>query len=216
MAQLRWSMRQARRGVVVLIGVLALVVARQAVAADLEAGRRKAQGACASCHGADGNSTIPAVPSLAGQPLSYTHWQLVLFRDGRRRDPQMSPVAANLTDAEIADLAAFYGAQTPARPPAASVDPETLREGRRLAEIHHCASCHAPDLPEPRYAPHIAGQPSEYIVTQLRGFKARTRGELESTMTTAAEPLNEQAIDLLARYFANLPPAAGGGRRPPP
>jgi cytochrome c553 len=198
--------------VVLLAALLVLAVAHDLSAADVETGRRTALGACASCHGPDGNSGLPTVPSLAGQPPFYTHWQLVLFRDGRRRDPQMAPLAASLTDAEIADLAAFYATQTPRSRPAAVSDPVTMTGGRRLAEVYHCASCHAADVPEPRYAPRIAGQTYEYLASQLRGFKTRTRGELESTMTTAAQPLTEQEIDILARYFAGLPPTPGGGR----
>ena len=67
-----------------------------AQAADLEAGRRLAE-PCARCHGADGNATLPGTPSLAGQPAWFTHWALIKFRDGRRKDPLMSPFAANLS-----------------------------------------------------------------------------------------------------------------------
>jgi cytochrome c553 len=87
--------------------------------ADLEAGRKKAE-PCAACHGPDGNATIPGTPSLAGMPAFYTHWQLIMYRDGRRRDPQMSPFGINLSDADMADLAAYYAAQPPRRRPAAS------------------------------------------------------------------------------------------------
>src|SRR4029453_12679592 len=75
--------------------------------ADLEAGRQKAE-PCASCHGPDGNASIPGTPSLAGAPVYFTHWQLIKFKDGRRKDPQMSPFAQNLSDADMADLAAYY------------------------------------------------------------------------------------------------------------
>src|SRR5262249_28738389 len=72
--------------------VAALTTANPIVAqaADLEAGRQKAA-PCAACHGSEGNATIPGTPSLAGQPVYFTHWQLIKFRDGRRKDPQMSP-----------------------------------------------------------------------------------------------------------------------------
>ena len=127
-------------------------------AADVEAGRRKAE-PCAACHGADGNATLPLVPSLAGQPPFYTHWQLLLFRDQRRQDPQMSPFAATLSDADIADLAAYYATVKPKPRPAAGGDPETMSAGRRLAQAHRCDACHAAELPGPRYTPHLAGQP---------------------------------------------------------
>jgi cytochrome c553 len=182
--------------------------------ADLEAGRRKAE-SCVACHGRDGNPAIPTMPSLAGQPSFYTHWQLILFRDNRRRDPQMSPVAATLSDADMADLAAYYAAQKPTPRPAPAGDAEAMSTGRRLATLHHCASCHAPKLPEPRYVPHITGQPYEYLVKQLREFRAQTRGELETTMTQAVRTLTEQEIEILARYFAGLPPVpTAGGPRP--
>jgi len=92
--------------------VLLVLSAAGAEAADVEAGRRKSA-PCAACHGADGNATIPGTPSLAGQPTFFTHWQLIKFRDGRRRDAQMSPFAQSLSDEDMADLAAFYAAQPP-------------------------------------------------------------------------------------------------------
>jgi cytochrome c553 len=187
--------------------LLALVLAGGAApgrAADVEAGRRKAE-TCAACHGADGNATLPLMPSLAGQPPFYTHWQLLLFRDQRRQDPQMSPFAATLSDADVADLAAYYASVKPKSRPAAGGDPETSA-GRRLAQVHRCDSCHAAELPGPRYTPHLAGQSYEYLLKQLRGFKARTRGELDgATMTSVAQPLSDEEIETLARYFAALP-----------
>ncbi|HEU5323976.1 MAG TPA: c-type cytochrome [Methylomirabilota bacterium] len=196
-----------------LAGVLAAALAAPpgGQGADVEAGRRKAE-PCTACHGRDGNATIPTVPSLAGQPTFYTHWQLILYRDGRRRDPQMSPLAAGLSDADIADLAAYYAARKRTPRPTAPVDPGTMAAGERLATVHQCVSCHAPVLPEPRYTPHIAGQPYEYLVKQLGEFKARTRGELETVMATAALPLTEPDIEILARYFASLPPAGTAPR----
>jgi cytochrome c553 len=182
------------------------------IAADVEGGRKKAE-ACGACHGVDGNATMPVVPSLAGQPPFYTHWQLALFRDGRRKDPQMSVLAANLSDTEMADLAAYYASQKPTARPAAAGGAEAMAAGQRLAQLHHCASCHAQNLVGPRYTPHLAGQSYEYLAKQLREFKARTRGELDgATMTSAVQPLTEQEVEILARYFANLSPAFDGGQ----
>jgi cytochrome c553 len=198
--------------IVMIAAMAAVFPARSVRAADVDGGRKRAE-ACAACHGRDGNATVPIVPSLAGQPPFYTHWQLALFRDGRRKDPQMSPFAVNLSDAEMADLAAYYATQKPTPRPTAPGDAEAIAAGQRLALLHHCASCHAPNLAGPRYTPHLAGQSYEYLAKQLREFKARTRGELDGgTMTTAVQPLTEQEVEILARYFANLPPAAGGGQ----
>jgi cytochrome c553 len=209
------SLRAGAALVLLAAGALVVsVVAPLSVArgADVAAGQRKAQ-ACAACHGPDGNATQPAMPSLAGQPIFYTHWQLMLFRDGRRKDPQMSPFAASLTDADMTDLAAYYAGQTPRRRPSAGGGADALASGRQLAEVHHCASCHSPDLAGPRYTPHLGGQSYDYLVKQLREFRARTRGELDgATMTSAVQTLRDQDIEILARYFADLPPAAPGPR----
>src|SRR5713226_1985596 len=124
--------------------VALLLAAAVAPAADPEAGRRKAQ-ACAACHGPDGNAAIPGTPSLAGQPVYFTHWQLIKYRDGRRKDPVMAPFAAILSDADMADLSAYYAAQRPKRRPAVT-DPARVAAGRPLADLHHCTSCHRPGL----------------------------------------------------------------------
>jgi cytochrome c553 len=171
-------------------------------AADLEAGQRKAV-ACAACHGADGNATIPGTPSLAGQPNYFTHWQLIKYRDGRRKDPQMSPFAQNLSDADMADLAAYYEAQRP-RPRPAATDPAKVAEGGRLAALHHCTSCHRPDLSGQQQVPRLAGQDFDYLLKLLRGFKAKTASDLDGTMTMAAQPLREEDIESLVHFMAGF------------
>src|SRR5262249_54868450 len=144
-------------------------VSTLATAADPEAGRQKAQ-TCGACHGPEGNATIPGMPSLAGQPTMYTHWQLIKFRDGRRKDPEMSPVAEKLSDADMADLAAYYAARR-ARPRPATGEPATLADGKRIAEYYHCTSCHRPDFSGQEQVPRLAGQDLGYLVKALRAFK---------------------------------------------
>ncbi len=181
---------------------LMLSAAPSAHAADADAGRRKA-GPCKSCHGADGNATIPGTPSLAGQPAWFTHWALIKFRDGRRRDPQMSPFAANLSDMDMADLASYYAALPP-RPQPQSVDPAKAGDGRRLAALHHCMSCHRPDLSGQDHVPRLAGQNLDYLLRLLRAYKAQTAADLDGFMTAAAQPLTEADIESLAHFLAGL------------
>ena len=74
---------------------------------------------CAACHGADGKGIAPNFPVLAGQHASYLAHSLEQYRSGERKNPVMGPQAANLSDADIADLAAYYasleGLETPKR-----------------------------------------------------------------------------------------------------
>jgi cytochrome c553 len=175
-----------------------------AAAADVEAGRQKSA-PCAACHGAEGNATIPGTPSLAGQPNYFTHWQLIKYRDGRRQDPQMSPFAQNLSDTDMADLAAFYAAQRP-RARGSVVDPARVAAGKSLAVQHHCTSCHTPRLTGQQQVPLLAGQDLAYLQKLLRGFRDGTASDLDGTMTMAARPLTPEEVEHLAHYLASLEP----------
>jgi cytochrome c553 len=181
---------------------LVILLAGPAAAADVEAGRRKAE-PCAACHGSDGNATIPGTPSLAGQPVFFTHWQLIKYRDGRRKDPQMSPAAQNLSDTDMADLAAYYEAQRPRQRPA-KIDPAKVVAGAQLANLHHCTSCHRPGLVGQQQVPRLAGQDFEYLLKLLRSFKAKTASDLDGMMTMSAQPLQEQDVLSLVHFMASL------------
>ncbi|WP_460449391.1 c-type cytochrome [Alsobacter sp. SYSU BS001988] len=87
----------------------ALAVASQAQAADVKAGRQKAL-QCQTCHGLDGMSKIPEAPHLAGQIEDYLVKALKDYKSGARKNEMMSVVAPNLSDADMADLAAYYSA----------------------------------------------------------------------------------------------------------
>jgi cytochrome c553 len=188
-------------GTSIVVALLAMVGV-PAHAADVEAGKRKAE-VCAACHGADGNATVPGTPSLAGQPVYFTHWQLIKYRDGRRKDAQMSPFAKNLTDTDMADLAAYYAAQRPLPRPA-TTDPAKVAEGKRLAVFHHCASCHRPDLSGQQQVPRLAGQDYDYLLRLLRAFKTKTASDIDGTMTIATQTLRDDDIENLVHYLASL------------
>lgn len=84
-----------------------LVSAAALAEGDAAAGKEKSS-TCAACHGADGISPNDLWPNLAGQKFAYLVKQLKAFRDGDRSDPMMSPMAANLSDEDINDLAAYF------------------------------------------------------------------------------------------------------------
>ncbi len=118
----------------------------------------------------------------------------------------MSPSAANLSDVDMADLAAYYATQPPKSRPA-GIDPAKAAVGRWLSDYHHCTSCHRPDFSGQQQVPHLAGQDLTYLMKLLRGFKAQTAGDLDGTMSTAVQPLSEADIENLAHYIAGLAPA---------
>ena len=77
---------------------------------NYDAGKAKST-VCASCHGADGVSTIASFPKLAGQHRDYLYQALQDYKAGRRKNPIMGGMAANLSDEDMADLAAYFSAQ---------------------------------------------------------------------------------------------------------
>ncbi|HFC29554.1 MAG TPA: cytochrome c [Oceanospirillales bacterium] len=96
------------RKIVLTTAILATsLVSINAFAGDIAAGKAKSA-TCAACHGADGHSPSPTWPNLAGQKEAYLVKQLKAFKDGSRKDPTMSPMAAPLSDADMDNLAAYY------------------------------------------------------------------------------------------------------------
>ena len=96
------------RKILLLITAALLSVNAAAVfAGDAAAGKSKSA-TCAACHGPNGISPNDMWPNLAGQKAGYLVAQMKAFRDGQRANPMMAPMAASLSDADIADLAAFY------------------------------------------------------------------------------------------------------------
>ncbi|MDH5468950.1 MAG: cytochrome c [Gammaproteobacteria bacterium] len=91
----------------VVISCVLLAASGSVLAGDAEAGKAKAA-SCAGCHGANGVSSNPMWPNLAGQQSGYLAKQMKAFRDGTRTDPMMSPMAKPLTDADIDNIAAYY------------------------------------------------------------------------------------------------------------
>ncbi len=100
-----------RKTTALFMAVAAVVAAgNSAAAGDAKAGKSKSA-ACAACHGPDGNSINPLWPKLAGQHAAYLEKQLKDFKSGARKNPLMSPMAANLSDQDILDIAAFFASQ---------------------------------------------------------------------------------------------------------
>lgn len=101
------------RKIVLLATVAGLLISGGAMAADAAAGKAKSA-VCTACHGADGNSMVPMYPKLAGQHAAYLEAAVKAYRDGQRTGGNaaiMAPMAKGLSDADIANLAAYYSQQ---------------------------------------------------------------------------------------------------------
>jgi cytochrome c553 len=170
--------------------------------ANAAAGEAKAQ-SCFACHGSGGNSATPIFPSLAGQPKQFIMLELFQFREGKRKNELMSPVATPLSNADLTDLADYFSAQAIA--PATVQTPQAIVDaGKALAVKNNCINCHAANLMGQQQMPRLAGQQRDYLRTQLLGFKASTRADTDGDMTSVAQGLSEQDIDVLAEYLSGL------------
>ena len=172
-----------------------------------EAGKPKA-GACGGCHGADGNSINPAMPSLAGQNGPYLEKALLAYHGGQRKDGMMQAALANLPPKDLRDLAAYFANQEPHAPGATvaaisdKFDP--VSDGARLAV--NCAGCHGdkgnsvtPGIPS------LSRLHSDYLTAAIKAY--RDGGRNNATMKNFVTSFSDADIVKLALYFATQEPA---------
>ena len=175
---------------------------QQLDAAQMAAARTKAQ-VCFGCHGSDGNSTLGEYPILAGQSWRYIYIELKDFKEGRRKDEQMSPMAATLSTEDMMLLAQFFAARKQA-PIKFQADPAKVEAGRKTSDAALCPMCHLGDFVGQNEVPRVAGQWPQYINKQLADFKARRRTNDAGNMTSVAATLSDADIENLSQYIGNL------------
>ncbi|MEO8509522.1 MAG: c-type cytochrome [Betaproteobacteria bacterium] len=185
-----------------LLLVAMVSLASPLVHADPVAGEKKAE-VCVACHGPGGNSPAGAFPILAGQTFRYTFLQLRDFKEGRRKDPVMSPMAEPLSRDDMIDLAEYFARQ---KPKATSFKPDAARaeRGRKKSEEVLCTMCHLGGFLGQNEIPRVAGQWPEYVIKQLKDFKARTRTNDAGNMTAVAQTISEEDIVDLAHFVGGL------------
>jgi cytochrome c553 len=191
-------------------GLLTLALGAPSQAANIEAGKAKAT-MCAGCHGADGNGGAdPTWPKLAGQDATYLAKQLKDFKTGARKDPIMAGMAAGLSEADTANLGAYYASLKASR--GAARNAELAKAGGKLFRggdvkegVAACMSCHGPSGQgiAPRY-PAVSGQKAVYTKKQLAAFKSGARKNDGEVMTRIAAKLGDADIDALAEYMAGV------------
>jgi len=194
---------------------------------DTKAGATKA-GACAACHGLDGNPTDPQYPRLAGMSERYIARQIALFKSGERSTGMaavMKPYADPLTAQDARDLGAYFATQTAGAGVADDsviasgpnkdkkffeVGQQLFRGGDPARGIPACMACHGPSgagNPGPAY-PHLAGQQAAYVQRRLEEYRAGTTThkdpQLFNVMAGVTRHLTDEEIGSLASYVQGL------------
>lgn len=181
-----------------LLGLLPFAASAQ----NVEAGKEKSQ-VCAACHGADGNSTDPQYPVLAGQMTQYLYMQIRDFQNGRREDPQMSPFAKDLSRKDMFDIAAYYNAQ-PIRGKKEDGNPDLVDRGKEVAKGGLCTQCHLGDYSGQNAMPRLAGQHYSYLKKSLLDYKSRKRTNDGGVMTSIMTTMSEEDAKAVASYIATF------------
>lgn len=188
----------------------------QAPAPDLAKAKQIAESVCVACHNADGNSTVPANPKLAGQIPEYLYKQLRNFKSWNGAAPErenavMTAMAAPYSKEDMLSLAYYFAGQT--QKPEPAKNEKTLAQGEKIwragiAEkgVPACAGCHGPaGAGMPAQFPRLSGQFSEYMETQLKNFRDGVRSNDPNTMMrTIALRMTDPEIKAAVDYAAGL------------
>jgi len=160
---------------------------------------------CGVCHGADGRSAQPGVPSLAGQPAEFIALQMILLREGLRQAPPMNQQAEGIPDAAIEALAAYFAALPPG--PATDRGPRDAAlaaTGAALSGQMNCGVCHLPDYRGRAQIPRLAGQREEYLLAALRAYRDNHRVGTDTSMNGVLYGLPDAALAALAHHLAHV------------
>ena len=208
----------------ILIAALGLLLAAPFALAGGDAAAGKAKSAtCAACHGEDGNSPVPNFPTLAGLGEKYLLKQLQDIKNGDREVPEMAGQLDNMSERDLADIAAFYAANpmqiAGAKPkdwPLENLNSteflelgeKIYRAGNRETKVPSCTGCHSPTGQgnAPAGYPRLGGQHADYIAKQLRDFRANARvndGE-SRIMRGVAAYMSDKEIEAVANYISGL------------
>jgi cytochrome c553 len=159
---------------------------------------------CLACHGENGRSDLPLVPSLGGQPVTYLLIQLVMFRERLRPIEPMSEMTKGVSDDDLRAMADLLARQPPPAPAPAG-DPARMARARALVAEHRCNFCHGADFSGEAGAARLAGQREDYLLGALRGYRDQSRRAYEPQMADAVYPLHDADLADLAYLLARLP-----------
>ena len=162
---------------------------------------------CAICHGPQGVSDANS-PNLAGQYAAVTYKELNDFKSGARVNAVMGPFAANMTNQDMLDLAAYY-AYLPRVPSSrsdpAAVAPPIVTTGAPMRNIAPCGACHG-ELDTKAGSPWLGGQSAVYIKAQLHAFASGARhNDISQQMRNVARQMTPEEIEAAARYYEAQP-----------
>jgi cytochrome c553 len=159
---------------------------------------------CVACHGPQGNSPNPLIPSLAGQPKIFLENQLVIIREGLRDIPQMKGLLDGLKDADLTVLAIYFSSQAPIHTGTDLVDKDAYLRGQALARTMLCGSCHQADFSGQQQIPRLAGQHEAFLRDAMKQFRDHPGLGRDTIMAASLYGLKDADLADLAHFLANF------------
>ena len=157
---------------------------------------------CAACHGEDGNSTNPQIPSIAGQPKLFIENQLILFREELRRSDQMLPVVRGLKDPELIKLAEHFSRLPAKGMETGPGDQKLMGVGKSAAQKLRCGVCHLSDFSGQKQIPRLAGQREAYLEAELRAYRDGKRTGGDTIMAATLYGVSDADLKALAHFLS--------------
>jgi len=157
---------------------------------------------CAACHGPEGNSPDPKIPSIAGQPKLFIETQLVLFREELRKSEQMLPIVRGMKDPEIIKLAEHFSKLTSKGMESGKPDAALLKTGAEKAKALRCGICHTADFGGQNQVPRLAGQRETYLEAEMRAYRDGKRSGGDTIMAAALYGVSDADIRALAHFLS--------------
>jgi len=159
-------------------------------------------GACARCHGTDGNSISGQYPTLAGQNEEYLIKQLRDFKSGARRNIQMSPLVGILSDDGIVLLAKFYSGERIIKH--RGIDEDLAKAGKSVAKTRGCAACHQANYRGAGPIPRLSLQKRVYLEQTMKDFRDGKRTNDSGLKTEVMKKLSDEEIKVLSHFLAGM------------
>jgi len=159
---------------------------------------------CLACHGEQGQSATPEVPSLGAQPAFYVTIQLYMFRERMRVVEPMNEMTKGLSDDDLRGMAELISQLPPPRPAPGPPDPDRIERARALIQQHRCNFCHNQDFSGAENVPRLAGQREDYLVKALREYKSNARRGYDAAMGDVMYPVTDDDILDLAYFLAHV------------
>jgi cytochrome c553 len=176
-------------------------------APDLAAGKAIAEAKCIGCHGLNGGGAAPGIPHLAAQSPEYLLQSLYAYKEGIRHHAGLRDMTAQMSDADMRNVAGYYASQPPIQPKTTKLPPPPYEQGKASAAV--CAQCHGKDgnskIPG---TPTLAGQQPIYMVNATQEYLHGLRPI--TTMEATLRGMRKIELQNIALYFAVQTPVQRG------